>query len=101
MSAASSVSRDGRDYAVFAAAAAVVLGGVLWLAGAVSALASGHRVPPGRRLAGLTAFAHLGDPSAAWRAPVGPPVVYWTITCAVLILVGGVVWLLRLFFRLY
>jgi type IV secretion system protein VirD4 len=98
VTATSSISRDGRDYVIFAVAAGVVLGGVLWLAGAASALASGHRVPHGRQLAGFTAFIHVEDPSVAWRAPVGPPAVYWTITSMVLILLGGVVWLLwRLF----
>ncbi len=69
----------------------MVLVGLLWFAGAASARLSGHRVPHGDPLAGLGAFAHPGDPSRAWHAPVGPAVGYWTLTVAVLLFVGVVV----------
>ena len=68
-------------------AVGAVLVGVLWAAGAASAWVSGHRFPRGDLLAGVAAFAHGGDPSRAWHAPVGPAVLYWAITCVVLALI--------------
>ena len=83
------------DLALGAVAVGAVLVGVLWLAGAASAWVSGHRIPHGDLLAGAAAFAHGGDPSRAWHAPVGPAVLYWTLTGVVLTFViaaadGGV-----------
>ncbi len=80
---------------MYAVAAVGIAAGLLWLGGAVSAVLSGHRVPPGRPLAGLAALAHPGDPRLAWRAPVGSPVVYWTVTVLVWSVAGGLVWALR------
>ena len=68
------------DLALFAIAGGLGLVGVLWLGGAMSALAMGHRVGRDNVFAGLAAFAHAGDPSVAWRAPVGPALLYWSIT---------------------
>jgi type IV secretion system protein VirD4 len=73
-------------------AAAVVLGAVLWGAGAVSAWLAGHRVPHGKPLAGYAAFGHFGDPSRAWSAPMGPAILYWTIAFLVLVVTGIVCW---------
>jgi len=57
--------------------------------GALSALLTNHRVPPGRPLAGLAAIAHLGDPASAWGAPVGPVVLYWASTLVCIALASG------------
>jgi type IV secretory pathway TraG/TraD family ATPase VirD4 len=73
-------------------AAAVALGAVLWGAGAVSAWLVGHRVPHGKPLAGYAAFGHFGDPSRAWSTPMGPAILYWTITFLVLLVIGIVCW---------
>jgi type IV secretion system protein VirD4 len=74
------------------------LGTVLWAAGAASALACGHPVPHGHPLAGVLVFEDVGDPSAAWGAPVGPASVYWLITVLVLVAIAGIGLLLcRLF----
>ncbi|MDQ2727721.1 MAG: TraM recognition domain-containing protein [Actinomycetota bacterium] len=84
-----------KDMALYAIAAGVALIGVLWLAGAGAALLAGHPVPRHRPLGGLAAFGHFGDPSAAWGAPVGPPVLYWTVTftaLGLLVLAAGVGW---------
>ena len=78
---------EATDMALYAVASGVALLGVLWLAGAASARLSGHRVPHGNLFVGLAAFAHAGDPSRAWHAPVGPPVLYWAVTGAALALV--------------
>lgn len=61
---------------------------VLWAGGEASSWISGHGLLHGRPLGGLAALAHLGDPSAAWRAPVGSPGTYWTATTVVLALSG-------------
>jgi type IV secretory pathway TraG/TraD family ATPase VirD4 len=53
--------------------------GLLWAAGVSSAWLSGHAVPHGHPAGAFTAFAHPGDPSAAWHAPVGAPVLYWAV----------------------
>jgi type IV secretion system protein VirD4 len=82
----------GIDLVMGALAAAVALGGVLWGAGAATAWLAGHRIPQGKPLAGYAAFADLGDPGRAWSAPVGPAIVYWTITFLALLLVGFVCW---------
>ena len=82
----------GGDLLLGAAAAGVVLGGLLWAAGAVSASMTGHRVRNGRPLAGYAAFAHFGAPGRAWGAAVGPPIVYWTVTFVFLAVAGMAVW---------
>src|SRR2546429_2637105 len=73
------MSRDGKDYALIAMAAGVVVSGTLWAAGALSAILTGHSVPHGHPIAGVAAFAHYRDPAAAWHGPVGPRVVYWLV----------------------
>ena len=72
------------DTLLAAFAAIFGVGLVLWLGGVCSALVCGHRRPRGHQLAGFAAFTRPGDPSKAWHAPVGPAVVYWLITAAVL-----------------
>jgi len=86
------ISNDARDYVVYVAGAAVISGGLLWVGGAAAALTSGHSIPRGRELAGYAALGHWRDPSEAWRAPVGPPLVYWTVTAMILAVTGTVVW---------
>lgn len=66
--------------------------GALWLAGTASAVISGHRAPHGHPLGELAAFAHVGDPSLGWHAPVGPAVLYWALTAVTLSLLGLLVW---------
>lgn len=80
---------EATDLALYAVAGGVVLVGVLWAAGAASARLTGHRVRHGDLLAGLAAFAHVGDPSRAWHAPVGPPVLYWAVTTLAVALVAA------------
>lgn len=82
-------NESGISLALGALLGAFALGLLLWLAGACSALVSGHRLPQGHVLAGFTAFGHAGDPSAAWGQPVGPPTVYWLLTLLVLTVVAA------------
>jgi type IV secretion system protein VirD4 len=81
----------GTDIWLSVAVAVLGLGAVLWAAGAASAWLSGHPIRSGVPAAGLGALAHLGDPSAAWGGPVGPPVLYWSLAAAGLVLAGSVV----------
>ena len=69
----------GTDLALVVFMAGAALAGVLWAAGAASALVSGHKAPQGHYLAGLEAFAHLSDPSVTWASPVGPAALYWSL----------------------
>jgi type IV secretion system protein VirD4 len=91
--------RDGRDYALFAITAGMALTGILWGAGACSALLAGHPVPHGRLFGGLAALDHLGDPSAGWRNPVGPAALYWALTMVFLALAGALGWAAWRLFR--
>jgi type IV secretion system protein VirD4 len=72
------------DLAVYAVAGGVLLVGLLWVGGVASAFVCGHPVPHRHAVGAVLTFAHVGDPSAAWHAPVGPAVVYWTFTAVVL-----------------
>lgn len=76
----------GPDDLIFAAlAVGGVVTALLWAAGALAALLSGHPVPDGRPLAGVVALSRpTVDPSTTWGAPVGPAVLYWACTVAVL-----------------
>lgn len=76
---ASRSSTPGVDLALGALGALFGLDLVFWAAGWCSAVLAGHRGPHGHLLAGLTAFAHFGDPSTAWGSPVGPVVLYWMV----------------------
>lgn len=89
------VDRDGRDYAMFLVVAGMVLVAVLWMAGAVSTVLAGDRVPAHHPFAGVAAFGHLDDLSLAWHGHVGPASLYWTVTAlafVVLGVIGGLVW---------
>src|SRR5262249_32991821 len=68
---------------------------LLWAAGAAAAVFSGHRVPHHRPLGGVAALAHFGNPSQGWKAPVGPPVLYWTVTALASLAAGTLLWLGR------
>jgi len=57
--------------------------GVLWCAEVASALVCGDPVPHGHPAGAFEASAHAGEPSAAWHAPVGPALVYWTVTALI------------------
>jgi type IV secretory pathway TraG/TraD family ATPase VirD4 len=85
-------SEPATDLALVAIVVLIVVVGALRVAGAASAVISGHPAPHGYPLGELAAFAHGGDPSLGWHAPVGPAVLYWTLTALVLCLVGFVVW---------
>jgi hypothetical protein len=74
------------DLALYAVAGGLGLVGVLWLGGATSALLCGHRVGRHDVFAGLAAFAHVGDPGRAWHVPVGPALLYWSVTATALLL---------------
>ena len=84
-------AKDVDEYGALITGGAVVLVAVLWAGGATSALLCGHRVPKDRPLAGVLALDDPGDPSSAWRAQVGPPVVYWIATGLVLCAALGLV----------
>lgn len=77
--------RDAGEYVLFLVAGMIGVAALLWLAGAVAAVVSGHRVPPHQQLAGLVALGHPGDPSAAWHGSIGLPGLYWTVTSVFLI----------------
>ncbi len=81
-----------KDTALAALVSGILLTGALWVSGVASARLSGHRTPHGHALAELAAFGHLGQPSAAWHAPVGPPELYWTVTVLVVCFLAFVVW---------
>lgn len=89
----------GSDLALGVLMAGAALGGILWAAGAVSALVSGHQAPVGHYLAGLSALAHLGDPSAAWASPVGPAVLYWSLTVVAVLSAGLASYVVARFWR--
>lgn len=80
------------DSLMITVAAAMATGGALYGAAVASAHLAGHRTPHGPAAAAMTAFAHLADPSAAWRQPVGPAWLYWTVTAATLSLLVFAVW---------
>lgn len=83
------------DFALWALAGAVLIIGLLWGAGTLSALICGHQIPHGHAIGAVLAFAHFGDPSLAWQAPVGPAAVYWTLTGLVFAVVGALGLLVR------
>jgi hypothetical protein len=69
--------------------------GLMWVGGACSAWLSGHGEPRGRLLDGFLALAHAWDPSRAWGAPVGGPVLYWSTTAVLLLGVLSLVFVAR------
>jgi type IV secretion system protein VirD4 len=78
-----------KDTALVGLAVGALTVGTLWAAGVISARISGHRPPRRHPLGELAAFAHIGDPSAGWHEPVGPPAVYWSITAVMLALLAA------------
>jgi type IV secretion system protein VirD4 len=64
--------------------------GVLWCGGAASAVVCGHPVPHEHAAGAFAAFKHADNPSAAWRAPVGPAGVYWTVTVLLVLAMSAV-----------
>jgi type IV secretion system protein VirD4 len=81
---------SSQNLAIGAVLAVAGVFGLLWAAGATSAWVSGHPVPHGHPVGAFTAFAHPGDPSKAWRAPVGPAVLYWGVLIIFLAILGAV-----------
>lgn len=84
---------DGVNLILGAGAALLAVAAVQWLGGGLAAFVSGHGWPHARLLAGLAAFAHAGDPSTAWHAPVGPAVCYWLVQVVLLALLAAAAWL--------
>ena len=85
----------GDNWAIWGLAGGFGLGALLWGAGWLSAWMAGERAPHGHPWAGLAAFAHAGDPTAAWGSPVGGPVLYWTVVGAAVVLpllTGAAIW---------
>jgi type IV secretory pathway TraG/TraD family ATPase VirD4 len=76
-------------------AAGVAVVGILWAAAAASALLTGHAAPRHHLAGAVLAFAHFGNPSRAWQAPVGPPLVYWTLTVLVSVAAAVAAFVLR------
>ncbi len=79
----------GTDVALGVLLGAAGLGVLLWVGAACSAWVSGHEVPHIELLDGFIAFAHARHPSAAWHAPVGPAVLYWTLSTLVIVAVAA------------
>jgi type IV secretory pathway TraG/TraD family ATPase VirD4 len=81
-------SDTGLEMALGVLLGASGLGAALWAGVAASAWVSGHRVPHVQLLDGFIAFAHARNPSVAWHAPVGPAVLYWTLSALVVVATG-------------
>ncbi|MGH8995382.1 MAG: type IV secretory system conjugative DNA transfer family protein [Acidimicrobiales bacterium] len=96
---AQSYSERETDLALVGIVLLMLTIGALWLAGTISAVISGHHAPHGHPLGELAAFAHVGDPSRGWHAPVGPAVLYWVVTTLTLTLLGFLAWGARRMFR--
>lgn len=76
------------------AVAVLAAGGLfitLWVAACASATLAGHTAPHFSAAAPLALLIAPGDPSAAWRTPVGPAPLYWSIAAAILAMVAGIV----------
>jgi type IV secretion system protein VirD4 len=82
----------GTDLALRLVFGAAGLGVVLWGGATASAWLSGHPVPALQLVDGFAAFGHLGDPSVAWHAPVGPAVGYWVLSAVALGITGVIGW---------
>ena len=84
--------RTGSDVVFVGLALAAVLVGVAWAGGALSAALFAHPLALRHPFAGMAAFAHGGDPSLAWHAPVGPPAAYWTCVTLTVIAASVLGW---------
>ena len=82
-------SNTGTDMALGVLLGAAGLAAALWAGAAASAWVSDHRVPHLQLLDGFIAFAHARHPSAAWGEPVGPALLYWTLSALVVIATGA------------
>jgi type IV secretory pathway TraG/TraD family ATPase VirD4 len=78
-----SARRGFDDMVLFVLGAALVAFALLAGGGQLSAVISGHGLPTHHVEGAVTAFAHLRDPSLAWRAAVGPAWLYWSTTTIV------------------
>ncbi|MGC1239902.1 MAG: TraM recognition domain-containing protein [Acidimicrobiales bacterium] len=77
-------ARPSDDAGLFAVVGVFGLFVALAIGGLLSALLSGHGLPTRHAAGAITAFAHLRNPSLAWRVPVGPAWLYWLVSAAVL-----------------
>ncbi len=81
-------SRSGTDAALGALLGAAGLGLALWAGAGAAAWVSGRRLPHIQLLDGFVAFAHAGNPTAAWGRPVGRPLIYWTVSTLLVVAAG-------------
>jgi type IV secretion system protein VirD4 len=81
---------NGQNLLIGAIAAGSGLFGVLWLAGTLSALMTGHDAPKGHAAGAFDALGQPADPSGAWHADVGGPFAYWSVTAIVFGLLAAV-----------
>ena len=81
--------RDSTDLYLSLIFSAIILFLFLAAGGLFSAFLSGHGFPMHNARGAVTAFAHAGDPSFAWKVPVGPAWLYWTMTS--MVVTGGIV----------
>jgi len=84
-------ARRDADLGLIAIVLAMLVLGTLYLGGLASATLTHHQLPP-TPLGALMAFAHPGDPSVAWDAPVGSPVIYWSTELGFLLLLTSLVY---------
>lgn len=68
----------------------VAIGFVLYWAGRLAAIIAGTTRLHGHELAEFSAFAHFGDPSVAWHANMGSPVVYWLLELIAVVVAGAI-----------
>lgn len=94
----SEAPRSSTDLGLAVLAFLALLAGVTWISGAASSFITGNSFPHGRPVAGLEAFAHLGNPSIAWNKQVGSPEIYWLVNAASLILATSLAIYIRRFF---
>ncbi|MGO9959169.1 MAG: type VI secretion protein, partial [Solirubrobacteraceae bacterium] len=81
---------SSNDFWLVPLAFLVALGVVLYWAGRLAAILAGTAGLHGHALAEFAALAHVDDPSAAWHANVGSPVVYWLLEAVALVVACGV-----------
>lgn len=95
------ISRDPRmgsgldvtSWVLWAGAAALGLGAILWCGAALACLLTGRPAPAGGPLDALRALGSPAEPASAWPEPVAIPApwVYWTTTAVVVAVVAGAV----------
>lgn len=84
MSSQQQTPGNGQNLLIGFIAAVFAVFGLLWSGGVLSAVVTGHPVPHGHAAGAFTAFSHAEDPSTAWQAPVGGPIIYWGMTLLLL-----------------